>query len=127
MEKVIYQTAKNYEGYLAIDSRDLQFDSQCFMQNFFNKRCYDLTPQGCSKYKNPNYDKLPIETAVNLMNKLVEYVYSLLDDYSVEDGYDAEGIVANTINHFKDNDNMQIMIQSFLIKTESDYVRNRYL
>lgn len=129
-----------YEPINNIDIRNYAEPSNIFMKNFFNRARYHMYPKG--EYRHEVLYKLTIPEQVSYCKELIDYCWSILDNYIVgkkaiawyddnspaeyRNMYDSYNFIINVINHFKDCYEIQGFIDAWLIDSDEDYLRRSF-
>ena len=133
-------TNATYEPINNIDIRSYAEPSNIFMKNFFNRARYHISPKG--EYLHKVLYNLTISEQVSYRKELIDYCWSVLDNYIVDkkavawydDGtpaeyrntYDSYNFIIDVINHFKDCYEIQGYIDAWLIDSDEDYLRRSF-
>jgi len=136
-------TNATYEPINNIDIRNYAEPSNIFMKNFFNCASYHMSPKGEFEHPVLYYElSLSIPDLVYFRKQLIDYCWSILDNYIVDkkavawydDGtpaeyrntYDSYNFIIDVINHFKDCYEIQGYIDAWLIDSDEDYLRRSF-
>lgn len=142
IEKLGTVTA-TYEPYNNIDARNFTEPANIFMKNFFNRARYHISPKGDFEHPVLYHElHLSIPDLVYFEKQLIDYCWSILDNYIVDkkavawydDGtpadyrntYDSYNFIIDVINHFKDCYEIQGYIDAWFIDSDEEYLRRRF-
>ena len=135
-KNIFYENIKNvmnndttYTEPVGIDNNNYEDTPNTFLKNYFNNRYHGITPEGENDH--PVLSELPTHTLNKLSNELREYIYETLDDYILDthitkydengtplewvDTYSSWMLLLNVIHHFKNNYEMQGLINAWMI------------